>query len=271
MRLGLGDQELALDLQLGEAKPLEDVDIVSAVALRRLLRTQGTVRALPVAVSLRSFALLRLEGNPVAARRMATAMVLQAVTWHAPDRVAGGAVRPRLGIGDVGLAQMGPAPGRSRRCHRRICPRFAVAENLSDLDELLADELAGRPWAGSAMPGTNPAPASDRSHLLVIIDGGSIGDGGRLADPHGLQGVTVIDLTGVTGHPADARSLRLRVTERRRAGRHRGPGRAGGADPHRHPGPDRTGRGRRDLPRDRRDPDARRRRCRPAADVLDRA
>ena len=44
VRLGLGDQALALDLQLGETKPIEDVDIVSAVALRRFLRTHGTVR-----------------------------------------------------------------------------------------------------------------------------------------------------------------------------------------------------------------------------------
>ena len=85
VRLGLGDQALALDLQLGETKPIEDVDIVSAVALRRFLRTHGTVRTLPVALSLRSFARVRLEGNPVACRQMATAMVLQAITWHAPS------------------------------------------------------------------------------------------------------------------------------------------------------------------------------------------
>ncbi|MEP6563029.1 MAG: secretion protein EccC, partial [Nakamurella sp.] len=73
VRLGLGDQALALDLQLGESKPLEDVDIVSAVALRRFLRTHGTVRQLPVALSMRSFARVRLEGNPAACRRMAAA------------------------------------------------------------------------------------------------------------------------------------------------------------------------------------------------------
>ena len=212
LRLGLGDQDLALDLQLGEAKPLEDVDIVSAVALRRLLRTQGTVRALPVAVSLRSFALLRLEGNPIAARRMTTAMVLQAVTWHAPTEL-----RVALCARGSGLATWDWLKWAPHLADPSVpptdLPRFAVAENLSDLDELLSDELAGRPWAGSAMPGTNPEPASDRSHLLVIIDGGSIGDGGRLADPHGLRGVTVIDLTGVIAIRPNARSLRLRVTD----------------------------------------------------------
>ena len=68
LRLALGDQALALDLQLGETKPIEDVDIVSAVALRRFLRTHGTVSNLPVALSLRSFGRVRLEGNPLACR-----------------------------------------------------------------------------------------------------------------------------------------------------------------------------------------------------------
>ncbi len=212
LRLGLGDQELALDLQLGEAKPLEDVDILSAVALRRLLRTHGTVRALPVAVSLRSFALLRVDGNPVAARRMTTAMVLQAVTWHAPTEL-----RVALCARGSGLVAWDWLKWVPHLAEPSVpptdLPRFAVAENLSDLDELLSDELAGRRWAGPTTPGQDSASAGDRNHLLVIIDGGSIGDGGLLADPHGLRGVTVIDLTGVIAHRPASRSLRLRVTE----------------------------------------------------------
>ena len=127
VRLGLGDQALALDLQLGETKPLEDVDIVSAVALRRFLRTHGTVRTLPVALSLRSFARVRLEGNPVACRQMATAMVLQAITWHAPSefRIAlcvGGDGTARPGTGSNGRRTWpipSVPPDRSAQVHRR--------------------------------------------------------------------------------------------------------------------------------------------------------
>ncbi len=207
VRLGLGDQELALDLQLGEAKPLEDVDIVSAVALRRFLRTHGTVRKLPVALSLRSFARVRLEGNPVACRAMAAAMTLQAITWHAPSEF-----RIALCAGGDGLTAWDWLKWAPHLADPAVpptdLPRFTVADNLGALEELLSDELAGRPWAS---PQTDPLV--DRSHILVIVDGGGLGDGSQLAAAPGLQGVTVIDLSGTLGEQATPRSVRLRVTD----------------------------------------------------------
>ena len=206
VRLGLGDQELALDLRLGDAKPLEDIDIVSAVALGRFLRTHGTVRNLPVALSLRSFARVRLEGNAIACRRMATAMTLQAITWHAPSDF-----RIALCADGDGLAAWDWLKWAPHLVDPAVpptdLPRFTVADNLSALEELLADELAGRPWAS-----THSDPLVDRNHVLVIIDGGTVGDGGQLAKPHGLQGVTVIDLSGALGDQPTVRSVRLRVT-----------------------------------------------------------
>ena len=153
------------------------------------------MHALPVALSLREFDRIRVEGNPVAARQMTTAMVLQAVTWHAPTEL-----RLALCASGSGLTAWDWLKWAPHLTDPSVpptdLPRFAVAETLSDLDQLLAAELNGR-----------------GQHLLVIIDGGSLGDGGRLADPSGLRGVTVIDLTGVLTGRAAARSLRLRVTE----------------------------------------------------------
>ena len=207
VRLGLGDQELALDLRLGETKPLEDVDIVSAVALRRFLRTHGTVRKLPVALSLRSFARVRLEGNPVACRSMATAMTLQAITWHAPSEF-----RIALCANGDGLAAWDWLKWAPHLADPAVpptdLPRFTVAPTLGALEELLSDDLAGRPWAS-----THSDPLVDRSHILVLVDGGTVGDGSQLAEAHGLQGVTVIDLSGALGDNPTPRCVRLRVTD----------------------------------------------------------
>ncbi|MET0966415.1 MAG: type VII secretion protein EccCa, partial [Nakamurella sp.] len=207
VRLGLGDQALALDLQLGEVKPLEDVDVVSAVALRRFLRTHGTVRQLPVALSMRSFARVRLEGNPIACRRMAAAMVMQAITWHAPADF-----RIALCVRDQGLTAwdwLKWAPHLTDPAGAPTdLPRFTVADTLVALEDLLSDELAGRPWAAP-----NSDPLVDRSHILVIVDGGTSGEGSQLAAAHGLAGVTVLDLTGALTEPPAGRALRLRVVE----------------------------------------------------------
>jgi S-DNA-T family DNA segregation ATPase FtsK/SpoIIIE len=207
VRLGLGDQALALDLQLGETKPIEDVDIVSAVALRRFLRTHGTVRTLPVALSLRSFARVRLEGNPVACRQMATAMVLQAITWHAPTEF-----RIALCVDGDGMRAWDWLKWAPHLSDPSVpptdLPRFTVSSTLTGLEDAHSDELAGRPWASATTD-----PLVDRSHILVIIDGGAVGDGGQLAEAHGLQGVTVLDLSGALTDQPTSRGLRLRVTQ----------------------------------------------------------
>ncbi len=71
VRIGVGDQQLSLDLPEPPAPP-DDVDLVAAVALDRLLRAHRTVRELPVALPLRSLSTVRLEGNLPACRHVAT-------------------------------------------------------------------------------------------------------------------------------------------------------------------------------------------------------
>ena len=85
IRLGLGDQALALEFAPAEPAPLAEVDEVSAVALRRFLRAHATVRSLPVTLALRAFGRVRVESDdPATARALGAAIVGQVVTWHAP-------------------------------------------------------------------------------------------------------------------------------------------------------------------------------------------
>ncbi len=210
VRIGVGDQPLSLVVTAPE-EPADDADPVAAAALDRFLQAHRTVTGLPVAVSLRSFSTVRLEGNLPACRRLATAMLLQAVCWHAPGELRLAACLPA----DPGperrrawdwlkwvpqLADPAGAPTRP--------PALAVADSLPALERVLADDLAGRPWAE---PGAAPLP--DRSHVLALVDGvTSDVAGGQLAGPQGALGVTVLQIGG-TGDLPSGRGLRLRVTD----------------------------------------------------------
>ncbi|MFC7589990.1 hypothetical protein ACFQYP_44620 [Nonomuraea antimicrobica] len=85
VRLGTGIQKLAIQLIPPDAKPVEDLDALSAGALRRFIRTHSTVSQLPVAVALHSFARIKLDGDPAMVRDLVRAMVAQMVTFHSPD------------------------------------------------------------------------------------------------------------------------------------------------------------------------------------------
>ncbi len=205
LRLGVGDRQLALDFRVNESTPEDKVDLLSAVSLQRFLRAHGTVSGLPVAIALRSFGRVRLEGEPIAGRRLASAMVLQAITWHAPTEF-----RVALCVDEIGISAwdwLKWAPHLAVRCGASAPPRHGIAADLTELEELLADDLAGRPWAP-----TDSDCLVGRSHVLVVIDGGRAADGARLTDPNGLQGVTVLDLTGALPDAPSPRSLRLRVS-----------------------------------------------------------
>ncbi len=205
LRIGVGDCAPTLDLPLGDAKQAEDVDLVSAVSLRRLLRANEMVHALPVAVPLRAFGRVSLEGEPAACRRLATAMVLQAIVWHAPTEF-----RIALCVNQSGVDTwdwLKWAPQLADRPGRPVLPQGdSAAPDLTALEELLADDLAGRPWATQDCDSL-----VDRSHVLVVVDGGRVGGGGKLADANGLQGVTVLDLYGALPAGSSTRTLRLRV------------------------------------------------------------
>lgn len=212
-RIAVGDQELSLTLPPAAAQPADDdVDPVAAVARERLLSIHRMVPALPVALSLRSFSVVRFEGNPSAARRMAAALLLQAVCWHAPTELrlavclpaGSGPDRARFWDWLKWTPHLADPAGSAARP-----PALAVADSLPTLEVILADELAGRPWAEAGA-----RPLADRSHLLVLVDGDENRPraGGQLDGPLGLLGVTVLQIGGDGDLPA-GRSLRLRVTD----------------------------------------------------------
>ncbi len=99
VRVGLGPQEVATPLVPPDVKPVEDLEPVSAQALRRFVTTYSLVPDLPVAMALRGFSRVYVQGEDREAIQPAPVQ---------PHRAAGGRA-PRDG-------------DPRRRRHRRLGP-----------------------------------------------------------------------------------------------------------------------------------------------------
>src|SRR5262249_58361043 len=100
--VGLGAQRLAVRLIRPETKPVEDLEPVSAGALRRFVRTHSTVADLPVAISVKGFARVTFRGPAEVTRGLVRAMLAHLAVFHSPDdlRIAVCASRERAPLWD---------------------------------------------------------------------------------------------------------------------------------------------------------------------------
>src|SRR5436305_3794821 len=85
VRIGLGSQEIATPLVPPQTRPVDELDPVCAVALRRFVSTYSVVPELPVAIALRDFAHVYLRGPDEVTRGLVRALLAQLVAFHAPD------------------------------------------------------------------------------------------------------------------------------------------------------------------------------------------
>ena len=231
VRVGRGSQRLATALVPPQTGPVDDLEPVSTVALRRFVRTHSIVPDLPTAVSLRAFASVGVTGGDAEARRgLVRALLAQLVTFHSPDDLV------------VAVAATGPARAEwewvkwlPHVAHPRLSdgagPVRMVTSSLAAVESWLAPELAGR---GRFTRGA--APAADTRHVVVVLEDAEVTRSEQVVLEEGLAGVTVIDLSDSLGHADRAPGPRAGPGSGRR-GPHRSPGPAGRrvVRPPRHP------------------------------------
>ncbi|MFI9842996.1 type VII secretion protein EccCa [Nonomuraea sp. NPDC051941] len=203
VRLGTGVQKLAVQLIPPDSKPVEDLDALTAGALRRFVRAHSTVSELPVAVALNSFARIHLSGDPRAVRGLVRAIIAQLVTFHSPDDM-----RVLVCAGKESMPHWDWVKWLPHALHPEEMDAAGqvrlMGENMSQLDQLVGDELKER---ARFRPGT----ASDAlPYHVVIVDGGHVPHDSQLGGD-AIQGVTVIDLSEVTGPVEEASTLRLEI------------------------------------------------------------
>jgi S-DNA-T family DNA segregation ATPase FtsK/SpoIIIE len=216
VRVAVGPQTLATPLIAPVTRPLEDLEPMTAGALRRFLDSYSIVPDLPVAVSLRSFShvYLRKPAKGDAARDLVRAMVAQLATFHAPEDL---------------LVAFCFAPDRRQQWDwvkwlphalhpTKVDAAGAVrlaATSVRELEERLDDLLAGRSRFTPAPPGTSTPPLGVTPHVVVVLDGGEPSGSRHLATEGGIDGVTLVDLDTPPPRLLDRGTLVIDPTEGR--------------------------------------------------------
>ncbi|MFF1284923.1 type VII secretion protein EccCa [Streptomyces sp. NPDC058299] len=198
VRVGLGPQPLATPLVAPETGPVEQLEPLTAGAMQRFLAAHHSVGDLPMAVSLRAFSHVTVSGEPRSVRASARALVGSLASLHSPQDLIIAVAAGREALPHWDWAKWLPhvqAPGAVDGAGSRRL----IGADPRELEDLLAARLTGRP---RFHPGAGPL--LDEPHIVLVLDDLSLLPDSVLANPEGLQGVTVLevvpgDLTTVGG------------------------------------------------------------------------
>src|SRR5699024_9953832 len=87
LRVGRSSHRIATRLVPPQTGPVDELEPITTLALRRFVRAHSLVPELPIATSLRGFAAVGLQGDRELTRGLARAMLAQLATFHTPDDV----------------------------------------------------------------------------------------------------------------------------------------------------------------------------------------
>ncbi len=209
VRIAVGEQQLATKLSPLSTKPVEDLEPLSAHALRRFIKAYGTVPDQPVALYLRTYARVLLRSaDEEAARAMVRAVLAQLSVFHAPQ--------------DLWIVVLADHDRREAWEWVKWLPHNQhptdvdgggpvrlVTDSVLGLETLLGDELTGRPAFE-----TDAVPSAEEPYCLVVLDSVRTPTDSRLATD-GYRNTVTLDVSGSLPWRPSRHTLRLRITERR--------------------------------------------------------
>jgi S-DNA-T family DNA segregation ATPase FtsK/SpoIIIE len=206
-RIGVGPQSLATTLVAPDTKPMEQLEPLSALALRRFITTYSAVPDLPLAMAVNGFSRIHVLGGE-RATGLVRAVLAQLATLQSPDdlRIAV-CVAPERRVDWEWLKWLPHALHPERT--DALGPVRLVAPTITMLEAMLEDLLGNRPRF-------DPEDGSTRvsgPHLVVVLDGGSVAGSDHLMAGAGVEGATVIDMTTAPPRTPDRSAVVLRVEE----------------------------------------------------------
>ncbi|WIX81096.1 type VII secretion protein EccCa [Amycolatopsis carbonis] len=200
VRIGLGSQQSALELMPPVTKPIEDLDPLSAISLRRFTETYRTLSGIPTAVGLRSFTSVEFDGDPEAAVGLVRAMLAQLITFHSPDEL-------RVAVLTTEAAQspwdwVKWMPHNNHPTFRDPAgPLRLLATDHDELMDILGPDVADRDDHDKSV-----APTTSEPLVVIVAHLAPIPESSRLVGA-GLRNVVLLDVTGAL--PGGPKVLRL--------------------------------------------------------------
>ncbi|MFI5607338.1 type VII secretion protein EccCa [Amycolatopsis sp. NPDC051903] len=200
VRIGLGSQQSALELVPPVTKPIEDLDPLSAISLRRFTETYRTLSGIPTAVGLRSFTSVEFDGDPEAAVGLVRAMLAQLITFHSPDEL-------RVAVLTTEAAQsqwdwVKWLPHNNHPALRDAAgPLRLLATDHDELMDILGPDVADRDDHDKSVGPTTTEPL-----VVIVAHLAPIPESSRLVGA-GLRNVVLLDITGAL--PGGPKVLRL--------------------------------------------------------------
>ncbi|MFS8104239.1 type VII secretion protein EccCa [Lentzea alba] len=206
VRIGLGTQQAALELVPPTTKPIEDLEPLSAISLRRFSEAYRTVAGIPIAVGLRSFTSVEFAGEVSKALGLARAMLAQLVTFHAPEEL-----RIAVLTSEETRCEWDWIKWLPHNAHPTARDDAGPIRMLScDHDELM--DLLGKEVTDRSPHDKSAAPSNSEPFVVVVAHLATVPESSRLFDV-GLRNVVLLDITGML--PGGAKVLRLTAVEDR--------------------------------------------------------
>ncbi|MFH8595801.1 MULTISPECIES: type VII secretion protein EccC [Streptomyces] len=187
VRMGLGPQQLATPLKAPETAPVDELEPLTAHAMKEFLDKHGHLDSLPLAVSLRAFYHLTISGEPDTVYGSARAILAQLCTLHSPEDLVVAVVAAPGAQAEWEWTKW--LPHVQDKTTDGAGTRRLVVGDLGEIEELLADELEGR---GRFNP--QGTPVTDTPHVVVVLDAGDVPVDSVIAGAEGLQGVTILEI-----------------------------------------------------------------------------
>ncbi|MDT8910751.1 type VII secretion protein EccCa [Amycolatopsis sp. PS_44_ISF1] len=206
VRIGLGSQQSALELVPPVTKPIEDLEPLSAISLRRFTETYRTLSGIPTAVGLRSFTSVEFDGDPEAAVGLVRAMLAQLVTFQSPDEL-------RVAVLTTEAAQsqwdwVKWLPHNNHPTLRDAAgPLRLLAADHDELMDILGEEVADRDDHDKSVGPTTTEPM-----VVIVAHLATLPESSRLLGA-GLRNVVLLDVTGAL--PGGPKVLRLTTKDDR--------------------------------------------------------
>ena len=204
IRIGLGRHNSAVRYVPPSTKPVEDLEPLSSISLRRFSETYRTVPGVPTAISLRSFTSVELAGPAGPAAGLARAILGQLAVLHAPDEL-----RIALLTDDAAGDEWEWVKWLPHNAHPAQAdaagPLRLFARDHDELMTLLGPDFTDRSDHNKAS-----RPSAGEPFVVVVAARAEIPDSSRLLGA-GMQNTVLLDVTGRL--PGGPKVLRLTLED----------------------------------------------------------